>query len=351
LLPQTIRARSLDFDYAVGYFVPWKSALAETIGSAGAPVRCFDARSNAAVMAAVGRVACWLRDEEADVVHAHLPLAGVVARLAGRLAGVPVVYTEHNLQERYHSLTRLLNALTWGWQVRVVAVSGEVAGSISRHLGNRVPVEIVRNGIEIRRSATSEEVASVRRQFDLPAGSPIVGTVAVLRAQKRLDVWLDAAKQIAEALPDVRFLIVGDGPLRAELERQARHHGLAASIRFVGLQADVQPFLALLDIFLISSEFEGLPLALLEAMAAHVPVVATTVGGIPEAMKDRQDGILVPFGEPQALAEAVIQLLEHPALRQEIATSAHRRVVRDFSIHRMAHHLEEIYREVIQDAQ
>jgi glycosyltransferase involved in cell wall biosynthesis len=348
LLPQTLRAGGPGFAFGVGYLLPWKDALVDEIRVAGVPVRCFGARSNAALLASVPLVAGWLRDSQADLVHAHLPLAGVVARLAGRLAGVPVVYTEHNLQERYHPWTRRANRWTWRWQARAVAVSGEVAASMERHLGSRVSVSVVRNGIELDRPPPARErLAELRRRFGLPEGAPVVGTVAVLRAQKRLDLWLEAALRVLAAKPEVHFLIVGDGPLRQDLETAAERLGIVKTVHFAGLQEDVQPYLALFDLFLMSSEFEGLPLALLEAMAAGVPVVATAVGGVPEVVEDGLDGVLVPAGDPQALAAAVLALLTDPPRRARLSEAGRRRVERDFGVARMARELEMIYREVL----
>jgi glycosyltransferase involved in cell wall biosynthesis len=348
LLPQQIRAGGAGFSYTVGYFLPWKDALVPELERDGIAVRRFAARTAGGMLLRVPSVARWLRRSRIRLLHAHLPLAGVVGRLAGRLVGVPVVYSEHNLLERYHPWTRRAGLATWGMQRAVVAVSDEVAGSIARHAGGRVPVRVIRNGIEVPAAAEVREGGTaVRASLGIPPDVPVVGTVAVMRVQKRLDLWLEAARRIAEERPETQFLLVGDGPLRADTEAAATRLGLTR-VHFPGLQEEVAPWLAALDLFLISSEFEGLPLAVLEAMAAGVPVVATAVGGIPEVVDPGRSGVLVPFGDPAALAAAVAGLLGDPERRRTLAAAGRRRVEEAFGVERMARELEALYREVLE---
>lgn len=348
LLPQVVRHGGAGFSYRAGYFLPHKDALAGELAAAGTPVRCFGGTSAAGLLVRVPRVAAWLRAEGVDLLHCHLPLAGVAGRLAARLARVPVVYTEHNVLARYHPLTLRAHRATWRLQAAVVAVSEEVASSVRQAMGEAVPLRVVRNGIEVERMvASGEEIAAVRAELGAPEGAPLVGTVAVLREQKRLDLWLAAARIIGEELPAARFAIVGDGPLRGELETEAARLGLADRVAFTGLRPDVRAYHHAFDLFLASSQFEGLPLALLEAMAAGRPVVATRVGGVPEAVEDGVEGLLVPPGEPAALAAAALSLLADPARARALAAAARRRVAADFSIARMAGELEAIYAEVL----
>jgi glycosyltransferase involved in cell wall biosynthesis len=344
LLVQLARAHGPGIELAVGYFLPWKDALVGELEAAGCQVTCFDARSPAGMVARFPAVAAWLRDDGVDLVHAHLPLAGVVARLAGRRAGVPVVYTEHNLLERYHPLTRRANLATWRLQRAVVAVSEGVAGSIARHAPPGVPVRVVRNGIEI--PADDDDAGrAARAALGIAPDAPVVGTVAVFRRQKRLDLWLEIARRIAERQPAARFLLVGEGPLRAATEVLAARLGLGGRALFAGQREDVRPYLAALDVYLMSSEFEGLPLALLEAMAAGRAVVATAVGGVPEAIADGESGVVRAFGDVAGLAAAAAGLLADPARRAALGAAARRRVAERFGIRRMAGELEAIYRE------
>ncbi len=352
LLPSLIRGGAPEYSYSVGYFLPWKDALVPELQAMGVLVDRFTARGPIGMMAQVPAVARFVRRNRFDLIHAHLPLAGVVGRLAGRLASVPVVYTEHNLQERYHPLTRGLNSRTWRFQSAVIAVSGEVEESARRQNGSAVPIYVVRNGIEIPPEIESNASRErVRRDLGIGPAAPVVGTVAVFRTQKRLDNWLTAAAAIAREVPDVHFLLVGDGPVRGELEQSVLSLGIADRVHFAGLTDDVPRYLGAMDVYLMSSEFEGLPLALLEAMAAGLPVVATAVGGIPEVVDHEVSGFLVRPGDTIALAGSVVRLLEGHRLAKSIGKTG-RMVVEDrFGIQRMARELEAVYRGVTASAE
>lgn len=348
LLPETLRYADRErFTYAYGYFLPWKDDLVAALEGQGAEVTCFEASGNAQILLAARRVARHLQAWKADVLHCHLPLAGVVGRLAGRWAGVPVVYTEHNLQERYHPLTRWLNHYTWGWQQGVVAVSEGVARSARNYSGTRVPIHTVPNGVNHEQySPEQSDGAPVRRELGISNDAPVVGTVAVFRTQKRLDRWLRVAQAVRTAIPGAHFVLVGDGPLRVDLEAQARTLALQDCVHFAGLQEDVRPYLAAMDVYLMTSAFEGLPLALLEAMAMQRPVVTTAVGGIPEVIMDGTEGFLLEEDDRKGLTTATHRLLTDGSLRTRLGTAARRTVVERFSVERMTAELEELYEEV-----
>jgi glycosyltransferase involved in cell wall biosynthesis len=223
-----------------------------------------------------------------------------------------------------------------------------VAESIGRHTSAPVPVQVVANGVPVDLLQPDPEgAAAVRRGLGIPAAAPVVGQVAVFRRQKRLDLWLRAAQRIAEEVPDAHFLLVGDGPLRAEVEAEVAALGLAGRVHLPGLQPEVGPYLSAMDLLLISSDFEGLPLVLLEAMALRVAVVATAVGGVAGAVADGETGVLVPPGNPGALAEAAIALLRQPARRRAMGEAARRRAEHRFSTGRMQEELEEVYDRVL----
>jgi len=345
LLPEGLRfADRSRFEFRYAYFLPWKDALVPALVDQGAPVDCLAASGNARILMSARRVARYIREHGIELVHCHLPVAGAVGRLAGRMTGVPVIYTEHNKQERYHPWTRALNRLTWRWQELVIAVSDDVANSIAQHMGSHVPVEVVLNGVDLDRFRRDPAAgAAVREELGIEPDSPVVGTVAVFRAQKRLEDWLAAAARIRERLPDARFVLVGDGPLRSEIEARARTRGLDDIVFFAGLREDVRPYLSAMDVYMMSSEFEGLPVALLEAMSMECTPVCTAVGGIPQAVHDGRNGYLVPPRRPGDLAEGVIRVLAMPDLGRAMGAAARDIVRQSFDMRAMARSLEGIY--------
>jgi L-malate glycosyltransferase len=336
------------FRYRFGYFLPWKNAVVPALERLGATVDCFGSRNNLQILLSARRLARHLKRNRVDLLHCHLPVAGAVGRVAGRLAGIPVVYTEHNKQERYHPLTRQLNRLTWRWQERAIAVSADVAESIRAHLPVTVPVEVVLNGVDVERFRRDPSSAGrVRARLGIPADAPVVGTVAVFRTQKRLEDWIEAARALRARIPNVHFLLIGDGPLRGEVEAAIERSGIREAIHLPGLQEDVRPFLSAMDVYLMSSIFEGLPIALLEAMSAGCAPVCTAVGGIPEVIRSGENGLLVPPMDPAALASAAGDLLAEPG-RTEVVGALARRTVQDgFSMERMVRQLEVVYLDVL----
>ena len=338
------------FEFGYGYFLPKKTAMVSSLEEQGVEVVCFNAENSIHILSTAREVAKFLTRWQADLVHCHLPIAGVVGRLAGRMCGIPVIYTEHNRMERYHPLTRRLNLFTWGLQSRVIAVSAEVASSIGAHVRRPVPVDVVLNGVDLEHfSGERSDGTQVRRSLGIPTDAPIVGTVAVFRAQKALDDWLKAARQIVDRVPSVNFVIVGDGPLRMELADLSRTIGLAGVVHFPGLQTDVRPYLAAMDVFMSSSLFEGLPVALLEAMAMRCPVVATSVGGIPEVIRHGENGYLVEPRSPSNLANSVLDLLQSNERSRRFGEFGRNTIEGGFSLQRMNRQIEAIYLEAMRD--
>ena len=217
------------------------------------------------------------------------------------------------------------------------------AGSGDRCLGRRggldplprrgrVPVRTVLNGVNVRTyDPSNHDGTAVRDQWGIPAKAPLVGTVAVFRTQKRLDHWLEVARRVHEAVPETHFLLVGDGLLRGEVEAGIRECGLGDAVHLAGLEEETRPYFAAFDAYLMTSQFEGLPIALLEAMAMAVTPVVTSVGGMPELVADGANGYLRPFGDLNGLAERVVRVLKDEARQRALGAAARRTVVEGFA--------------------
>ncbi|MBI3927724.1 MAG: glycosyltransferase [Armatimonadetes bacterium] len=345
LLSEARPYRSAQFEDGYGYFLPWKNAIVPALEATGAEVVCFE--SNGLMLPLrIPRVIRHLKRRGVDLLHCHLPLAAVVGRIAARAAGIPSVYTEHNLMKRYHPVTRWLNLLTWRMQDLVIAVSSEVAAEIRRYVSGGPPVEVVPNGVCLRSfSPDPQRGRELRSALGIPPDAPVIGTVAVFRVQKQLDLWLEAARRIRERFSNAHFILVGDGVMREEIGRVCRRLELTGCTHFPGLQEDVRPYYDCFDVFLMTSKFEGLPVALLEAMAMKKAVVASPVGGTPEVIEDGSSGVLV---SPEGAADSVCRLLSDAQQSMRLGENARAVVERSFSLQAMVSKSESLYHRILE---
>jgi glycosyltransferase involved in cell wall biosynthesis len=327
------------FRVEVAYLLPWKDAFVADIEAECVPVHCLEAPRPAS-LGWVRRLRRLVNDRNIDLVHTHMPLTAAAARLALPGDTPMFVHTEHNLWDRYRRPTRWANRLTYGRNAAVIAVSDGVARSIR---SRRAPVEVVTHGADlggVRRGAAAR--AEARRELGLADGDVVVGTVGNFTAKKDQATLLRAMAVLGRDRPAIRLVLVGSGPLEAELTHQAADLGLAGRAAFVGSRHDVPELLPAFDVFALSSRFEGLPIALLEAMAAGLACVATSVGGIPEVITDGRDGLLVEPGDPDALAIALGKALSDDRLRAELGWRAAERSA-DFQLWAAVRHIERIY--------
>lgn len=336
------------FSYEFAYLMPSKDFLAPQIQSAGFAVHCLGMNSNYYLPRAIMQLQKLIEEERFELVHAHLPLAGLAARFAGRTGRVPVIYTEHNVQERYHPVTRWANRKTMGWNSHVISVSAEVTASLKRAgAGSSVPITTVLNSIPIelvRREAVGVDL--LREEFGIPKGHLVVGTVAVFRKQKCLDIWLKVAKEVCDQDKRVTFLLAGAGPEAAHLKKIVGTLGLENRVIMPGFRPDGRRIIGLLDVFMLTSEYEGLPIALLEAMALGKAIVATAVGGIPETIEDGEEGFLARQGDIELLAKQVCLFLESEPLRCEMGRRAAEKAEMNFDLRNRIRQIEGIYEEI-----
>ncbi len=350
LLPETLAKHNKEkFSFHYIYFLPWKNQMVSQITEAGGQVTCFQANNNIQIFRKVSEIAAYVKQHNIQLIHCHLPWAGIVGRLVGKKTGVPVVYTEHNKWERYHKFTYYLNKLSFSSQQKVIAVSEDVAQSIKLHYKKPYPqVQVVLNGINTEKfSKNWSNNQDVRKELNIPGNAIVIGLACVFRVQKRLLTWLEVARQLHQQFKGLHFIIAGDGPLKEEVHAKAASMDMAGHIHFVGLQSEIRPYLKAMDIFMMSSEFEGLPIALLEAMSMECMPACTAAGGIPELVKNQQNGVLVPVEEPFQLVEALQAFLSQPDRINEMGVAARKTVEEAFSMQQMVEDIETIYSNLI----
>jgi len=298
---------------------------------------------------AILRTARELRRARVDIVHGYQWRPSLVGAIAGRLAGVPLrlaskrSLTGDDAQER----------LAWrriARHVDTVIVNADALRVEGERLGMRCRWRLVRNGVDTERFEVARASPEGRAALGLDPGRPVVGTVGRLEDRKGHDQFLQALRVMASAngtrrVPRPQGLIVGDGPLRDTLVEQARTLGIADGTRFTGTVGDVRPLLAAMDVFVLPSWAEGMSNALMEAMAAARPVVATAVGGNTEIVADGTTGVLVPPGNAGVLARAVDDLLHDPDRAARLGAAAREVVAARFGARTRVAELEKLYEE------
>jgi glycosyltransferase involved in cell wall biosynthesis len=314
--------------------------LAERARAAGLAVREMRFRGDLWPAAALA-LASVLREMRPDVVHLHDPHAVSAGMLARRLAGPrPLVAT----RRVDFALRDFLSRRKYAACDRVIAVSEAIAGVLRR--GGITPerIRVVYEGVPDRPAQTGGREAL--RELGIPEDAPVVGNVAALTGHKDQATLLAAAARVGIRMPEVRFLIVGEGELRGRLEALSRELGLERRCIFAGFRADLDRLIPAFTVFCLSSHMEGLGTSLLDAMAFGVPVVATAAGGIPEAVMDGLTGRLVPPRDPDALAAALVEVLADPARRAAWGRAGRQRFEERFTADRMVEATLAVYAEL-----
>jgi glycosyltransferase involved in cell wall biosynthesis len=279
------------------------------------------------------------------VVHSHNTCAFIFGTLGARLAGVrTIVHTDHARafpdRFRYMAAEYLLSHLVY----RVVGVSAPTSEALHRY--ERIPrrkLVTVPNGIDRSRYTVALDRGQVRRALGIAPEAPVIALAARLTEQKGLQYLLRALPAVIVRHPDVVLLVAGDGPLRPALEALAAELGVAPHVRFLGMRDDIAALLRASDVYALPSVWEGLPMAVLEAMAAGLPVVGSDVGGVGTAVEHQVTGLLVPKRDPARLAEALVAVLGDRVLRRRLGDEARRVFERRFTAEAMARAYEALY--------
>ncbi len=312
----------------------------------GLSVRVFPVQ-NVIDMGALFGIRQLIRHRQVHIVHAHGYTSNFYALAGGMGTGVWRIATCHPWAEsRYSARARFYEKLDLFWLRyfdAVVAVSREVREKILAHRISGDKVQLIANGIDITRFSGSIDREAARETLAIPPESLVVGTIGRLSVEKGHRYLIEAVKELREAFANLQVVLVGDGPLRGELEKLARQSGVENQVRFMGKVHNIPLMLALMDVFVLPSLSEGMPMALLEAMAARVPVVATPVGDIPVVIADGVSGRLVPPENPGALAQVLAELLADRRQGARLAGHAFQQVQQRFCAEKMAAHYRRLF--------
>ncbi len=323
--------------------------LVRQVRALGVPVTQLHQR-NAYDIPALLAIVRYIRRHRIDIIHTHLLAADIMGRLAGWLTGHPVVSTIHNNRTDLDEEPRRRQWLErWTARLlgrRLVVVSELLREEITAWFG--LPPErviTIANGVDTERFRPRPgfDRAAVRRHL-VGGDYPLITNVARLMPQKAQHHLIDAARIVLAACPDVRFVLVGEGPLRPDLEAQAAALGLSDRVILAGFRPDVPDILAASDVFVLSSLWEGMPVALLEAMAAGCAAVATDVGGVRQVLRHEVNGLLVPPADPPALAAALLRLCRDPAYTRHLGQAGQAWATREYGMRAWVGKWESLYR-------
>ena len=293
-----------------------------------------------------------VRRIQPDVVHSFLFFANVAARLACLVEGRSVVVSSYRALPFWTTRSRRLIDQSTAWMVDAMTCCSEaVRREVVRSFEQRhIPIVTIHNGIDVEQW-TNQMSAEVRPAVELRPNLPVIGTVCRLKEPgKGLTTLLEAVALLQQnGTPMCQVLIVGDGPAAESLHGLAARLSISKSVVFTGSRRDVPQLMGLLDVFVLPSHYEGFGIAIAEAMAAGKPVVATTVGGIPEIVKHEETGLLVPPAQPAALADAIRRCLERPQWARQLGANGRRRASAEFAISGTVHRHELLYESLVQN--
>jgi glycosyltransferase involved in cell wall biosynthesis len=363
-LTEGLRKRGYDTTLVAGSLARGEDSMAFVADARGVEVVRIDELGREIsplrdLMATI-RLARLIRRERPQILHTHTAKAGTVGRVAARLAGSRkppiVVHTFHGhvLRGYFGPFRTLLFRLLERWlasgTTALIAVSPQVRDDlVSLGVAPRERFVVIRLGIELDERVASERNGrgESRRYLGIPGDRFAVGWIGRMTAVKRTDDVLIAFKSLRDSGVDAVLCMVGDGPDRIPLEQRAQELGVARDTVFLGYQEDVAPFYAAFDVLVLPSGNEGTPVTVIEALAAERPVVATRVGGVPDVVRDGEDGFLVEAGATDDLADRLGRLARDPALRARMGKKGRERVLPRYAVERLVDDVDELYRSLL----
>ena len=297
----------------------------------------------------------FIKANKIEIVHTHSSKAGILGRLAARLSGVKIIlhtvhgWSFHNYQpklERY--LFVLLERFCARFTDKLIVVSNfDKQTGLKNRIGSEEKYRLINYGINYADFTVNGQ--DVKKEFGINKDEQLIGTVSCFKPQKAVGDFIQAAALVAESLPRAKFILVGDGILRSKIARQVKKLNLQDKFIFAGWRNDVNKILSALDIFALSSLWEGLPIAALEALACGLAVVATNTGGIQEVIKEGKNGFLVSRRDSSGLSEKIIMLLRDENLRKAVGNNAKNALGHDFTVEQMVGNTQNLYENLLKE--
>jgi sugar transferase (PEP-CTERM/EpsH1 system associated) len=294
------------------------------------------------------KLARAFRRHRIHIAHTHSWATVMEGMIGARLAGVPIIiHGEHGTMKTDTQLHIRIQRWLWRTADQVLAVSQTLRENLHKKFDfPQERIRVVANGVDLSRFDFAGNGVDYKTRLGLPANALVFGAIGRMVAVKAYPLLLQAAKLVCQEIPQAHLLLVGDGPLLEALVQMARDHGLMNRVHFLGGRKDVPEILRGLDVYVLSSESEGMSNTILEAMASGLPVVATAVGGNPELVVAGETGLLVPVNNAEAIAGAIVKLLRAPEQRWQMGQRGRQRVEEKFSLEVMVHNYAKVYLEV-----
>jgi len=305
---------------------------------------------------ALSKMSGAMRNMRCAIVHTHSSKAGILGRLAARLASVPIIiHTVHgwSFHDHMSPLTRRtyiqLERQAALFSNAIITVSNrDIEKGLAARIGSRQQYHLIRSAIPLDEFNPSKfDRNAVRQELGIPDDAYVIGSIGRFSSQKNPLDWIRIAGEINHTVDNVHFLLVGDGPLRSEVEMMLKSEGLWEQTTLTGLRRDVPRMLSAMDIFMLTSLWEGLPRTIPQAMAMGIPVIANRVGGIPEVIQEGVTGYLCQPGEINKTAEVCIYLINHPMKRAEMGSKGRAFVENEFSLDVMIDQISTLYEDLL----
>ncbi|MCK9364724.1 MAG: glycosyltransferase [Syntrophales bacterium] len=322
--------------------------IAAELSAQGVPVRILSMQSYYNPIAIL-RLACLMKREKFDLVHTHGYFASTFGRLAAILASIPVIITHvHSTYYDYSKRNIWIERFLSRWTDRIICISRAVEEFVTLTEGiHQDKTALIYNGVALPgHPACGRE--KMRNSFNIYAEAVVIIIVASLTENKGHGLLMAALAPLTQRFPALRLIIVGDGPLREPLSKESRRLGIEKAVIFTGIRTDISALLNMADIFVLPSQLrEGLGVALIEAMAAGLPVIGTAIGGIPELIQENENGLLVPPGSVEALTTSLEKLISDPAARKMMGQKGTQMYQERFTMSMMTRQIETLYDQLL----